>query len=42
MNITGPLSETWMDLETVILGEESQKEKNRLSYNITYMWNLET
>ena len=27
MNIIGPLSEMWMDLETVILSEESQNRK---------------
>ena len=31
--------ETWMDLETVIQSEVSQKEKNK--YINTYMWNLE-
>ena len=33
----------WMDLETVIQSEESQKEKNKyrmLSYIYIYMWNL--
>ena len=33
-------AETWMDLETVIQREVSQKEKQIL-YNIAYMWNLE-
>ena len=28
---------TWMDLETIILSEVSQKE---IPYDITYMWNL--
>ena len=31
--------ETWMDLETVIQSEVSQKEKNQ--YINAYMWNLE-
>ena len=30
---------TWMELETLILSEVSQKEKDK-SYDITYMWNL--
>ena len=28
---------TWTDLEIIILSEASQKQ---ISYNITYMWNL--
>ena len=32
-------TEMWIDLETVIQSEVSQKEKNK--YRITYMWNLE-
>ena len=28
-----------MDLEINILSEVSQKEKDKLPYNITYMWN---
>ena len=35
-----PFAEMWMDLETVIQSEVSQKEKQIL-YNIAYMWNLE-
>ena len=31
--------ETWMDLETVIQNEVSQREK-QISYINTYMWNL--
>ena len=31
---------TWMDLETVIQSEVSQKEK-QVSYINAYMWNLE-
>ena len=34
-NNIGSFAETWMDLDTVILSEVSQKEKNK------YMWNLE-
>ena len=30
---------TWMDLETLMLSEISQKEKD-ISYDITYLWNL--
>ena len=29
---------TWMDLEIVILSEESQTEEDK--YHIAYMWNL--
>ena len=31
-------TETWMDLESVILSQVSQSEKDK--YGITYMWNL--
>ena len=34
-NEIGSFVETWMDLETVIQSEVSQKEKNK------YIWNLE-
>ena len=34
-----PFAEMWIDLETVIQSEVSQKEKKW--YNIAYMWNLE-
>ena len=30
----------WMDLETVIHSELSQKEKNKIPYANTYIWNL--
>ena len=33
-----PFAETWMDLETVIQSELSQKKKNK--YRIAYIWNL--
>ena len=32
------LAATWMQLESIILSEVSQKEKDK--YHITYMWNL--
>ena len=35
-----PFEAKWMDLEVVILSEVSQTEKDKLSYDITYMWNL--
>ena len=40
-NETGSFVETWMDLESVILSEVSQKEKKQILYINTYMWNLE-
>ena len=33
-----PFSATWMDLESVILSEVSQTEKEK--YHVPYMWNL--
>ena len=30
----------WMDLESVIQSEVSQKEKNKIPYANTYIWNL--
>ena len=30
---------TWMNLETIILSEVSQTQKDK--YHITYMWNLQ-
>ena len=30
----------WMELESVIQSEVSQKEKKRIQYAITYIWNL--
>ena len=38
-NETGSFVEMWMDPESVIQSEVSQKEKNK--YNNAYMWNLE-
>ena len=35
-----PFAETWMDLETVIQSEVSQKEKNKYCI-LTHMWHLE-
>ena len=34
-----PFAVTWMDLEVVILSEESQTERE-ISYDILDMWNL--
>ena len=39
-NEIGSFLETWMDLESVIQSEVSQKEKKILYIN-AYMWNLE-
>ena len=36
----GSFVEMWMDLESVIQNEVSQKEKNQISYINAYMWNL--
>ena len=36
-----PSAATWMDLETVILSEVSQKEEE-IFYNTPYMWNLKS
>ena len=33
-----PFLATWMQLEVLIVSEESQKEK-QISHDITYMWN---
>ena len=33
-----PFSETWMQLEIILLSEVSQKER-QIPYDITYMWN---
>ena len=35
-----PFAATWMELETLILSEVSQKEKDQIPYDITYIWNL--
>ena len=32
---------TWMELESLILGEVSQKEERQIPYVVTYMWDLE-
>ena len=34
-----PFAAAWMELETLILSEVSQKEKD-VPYDITYIWNL--
>ena len=39
-NELGSFVETWMDLETVVQSEVSQREK-QISYINAYMWNLE-
>ena len=33
--------EMWINLETVIQSEVSQKEEKKVSYINTYIWNLE-
>ena len=35
-----PFAGTWMELETLILSEISQKEKDKYPYVITYSWNI--
>ena len=35
-----PFAATWMELETLILSEISQKEKDKYPYDSTYIWNL--
>ena len=34
-----PFIATWMQLEIIILSEVSKTKKDKLSYDITYMWN---
>ena len=34
-----PFIGIWMQLEIIILSEVSKTEKDKLSYDITYMWN---
>ena len=34
-----PFAETWMNPEIILLSEVNQTEK-KISYNITYLWNL--
>ena len=38
-NETLPFAATWMDIEGIMLGEMSDKER-QTSYDITWMWNL--
>ena len=40
-NKTRSFVETWMDLETIIQSEVSQKEKNKYRILNAYTWNLE-
>ena len=35
-----PFAATWMELETLMLSEVSQKEKDKYHYDSTYIWNL--
>ena len=35
-----PFSATWVELETLMLSEVSQKEKDKYHVIITYIWNL--
>ena len=35
-----PFAATWMELETLILSEMSQKDKDKYCKIITYNWNL--
>ena len=35
-----PFAATWMELETLILSEVSQKKEDKYHTNITYIWNL--
>ena len=39
MNKIMPFAATWMELETLILSEGRQKEKDKYC-DITYIWNL--
>ena len=40
-NKTVSFAEMWMDLETIIQSEVSQKEKNKYRILNAYTWNLE-
>ena len=35
-----PFAATWMELETLLLSEMSQKDKRQIPYDISYNWNL--
>ena len=35
-----PLTTIWMDLGIIILSEVNQTKKDKLSYDIAYIWNL--
>ena len=42
-DLNNVIAATWVDVETVMLGEISQREKDKyhmISYDITYMWNV--
>ena len=36
-----PLAATWMYLEIIILSEVKSDRERQISYDITYMWNLQ-
>ena len=40
-NRVGAFVMMWMNLESAIQSEVSQKEKKKVSYNTAYMWNLD-
>ena len=40
-NKTMPFAAIWMDLESIILSKVSQKEIRRITYDITYMRDLQ-
>ena len=40
-NEIGSFVKTWIDLETIVQSEVSQKEKSKCHIIITYMWTLE-
>ena len=40
-NEIGSFVEMWMHLETVLQSEVKSERGKQISYNITYMWNLE-
>ena len=35
-----PSAATWIQLETLILGEVKLERERKIPYDITYMWNL--
>ena len=36
-----PFATTWIDLDGIMLSEISQREKDKLSYDFIYLWNLQ-